>query len=99
MPDKEVTRSAGSDRPTLEQLLEQRHTIMLEWEDPCKACGPEGNPLDAHVTHRASVHDCVNMMREVARRVGRATRGQDLDFLTDFLAMHWAEVKTNEEKL
>jgi hypothetical protein len=73
-------------------LLESRHTACLEWAEPWLACGPEGNDLNAHVVMRATVHDCINLQRAVARQAGRATMGDDENFLLDFMAVHWATV-------
>lgn len=73
-------------------LLERRHEVVLQWYEPYPACGPEGNDLDAHVTLRASVHDCINMQRLVARSLGRPTMGDDENHLLDFIAVNWAHV-------
>jgi hypothetical protein len=75
-----------------DDLLENRHTIYLEWVEPWTSCGPEGNDLPAHVIHRATVHDCVNMARLAAKKRGASTMGQDADFLLDFVAVHWATI-------
>jgi len=77
---------------TLEQMLEARLTTELEWCEPWPAVGPEGNTLDAHVKIRATVHDCINMARSVARHHGKPTMGNDREFLLDFIAVHWATV-------
>lgn len=76
----------------LSDLLERRHEAQLEWCEPWLACGPEGNDLDAHVTLRATVHDCINMQRRAAREAGRQTMGDDANHLLDFMAVHWASV-------
>lgn len=73
-------------------LLERRHVAVLEWCEPWPACGPEGNDLDAHVTLRATVHDCINLQRRVARSSGRPTVGDDENHLLDFMAVHTARV-------
>ena len=75
---------------TTEEMLEQRHTLKLVWVEPWKACGPEGNELDAHIELRATVHDCVNMSRAAAKQAGRPTMGEDARHLLDFMAVHWA---------
>lgn len=76
-------------------LLERRHVAQLEWQEPRPACGPEGNPLDAHLTLRASVHDCINLQRLAALKAGRPTLGDDANHLLDFVASHWAKVVDN----
>jgi len=77
---------------SLTYLLENRHTRYLEWVEPHPASGPEGNDLTAHVTLRATVHDCVNMSRLQARAAGRPTQGGDADHLSNFIAINWAEI-------
>ena len=75
---------------TLEEMLENRHTTLLEWGEPWPATGPEGNDLSAHITLRATVHDCVNLRRHIAMLHGDPTMGNDDGFLADFIAVHWA---------
>ena len=75
---------------SIEQMLEQRHTLKLCWVEPWPACGPEGNDLDACVEHRATVHDCINLSRLSAKGAGRPTAGDDANHLLDFIAIHWA---------
>lgn len=85
---------AYPDQPHSSHLmkwLENRHQVILEWGEPWPASGPEGNDLDAHVTLRATVHDCINLSRAVARSKGLPTQGNDAEFLLDFIAVHWAE--------
>ena len=82
----------------IEQLLEKRHEALLEWVEPWPACGPEGNDLDASVTMRATVHDCINMSRLVARSKGKPTMCDDENHLLDFIAVHWANVVTTDSK-
>jgi len=80
----------GLQSMTPEEMLETRMTTELEWCEPWPAVGPEGNSLDAHVKLRATVHDCINMRRAVARNSGRPTRGNDREFLLDFIAVNLA---------
>jgi len=75
---------------TLEQLLENRLTAELEWFEPWPAVGPEGNSLYANITLRATVHDCVNMARAIAKERGKSTMGNDREFLLDFIAVNFA---------
>lgn len=77
-------------------LLEARHTKFLQWCEPWPACGPEGNQLDAHIILRATIHDCINMQRLVARSCGRSTMGNDGPHLLDFIAVNWAKVVGEE---
>ena len=76
----------------LDAVIETRLEIELEWCEPWPSTGPEGNALDAHVKLRATVHDCVNMARHIAKAHGESTMGNDKDFLLDFIAVHWAEL-------
>ena len=76
---------------SIEEMLERRHELKLAWHEPWPATGPEGNPLDAHVECRATVHDCVNMARSAAKQHGLSTLGKDAEFLESFIAVHWAQ--------
>jgi hypothetical protein len=85
------------DNTEIQKLLESRHTTMLEWKEPWPACGPEGNKLDAHITLRASVHDCINLQRAADQQAGRTTEGKDLERLEDFILVHWADIVQSEK--
>lgn len=85
----QIIQRAESDAD-LTRMLENRHEVYLKWVEPWPACGPEGNDLSAHVEIRATVHDCINMERNLARASGRETAGNDRDRLLDFMAVHWA---------
>lgn len=78
---------------TVTEALEHRHDTLVIWEDPWPACGPEGNHLPAHVEHRATVHDVINMEREVYRHNGRDTDLEDRFYLEDFMTVHWARLE------
>ena len=80
----------------LNALLEARHTKFLQWGEPWQACGPEGNDLDAHIILRATIHDCINMQRLIAKAGGHSTMGEDGERLLDFIAVHWAQVVSDE---
>lgn len=75
---------------TTDEMLERRHELKLVWAEPWKACGPEGNELNAHIELRATVHDCINLSRLVAKAAGRETAGNDADHLEEFIVVHWA---------
>ena len=81
----------------LENLLEKRHEARVEWVEPWKACGPEGNALDAHVTISCTVHDAVNLQRSVAKQLGQSTMGRDSEHLAYFIAVHWAKPVDDSE--
>ncbi len=74
----------------IEDALENRHTLMVEWCEPFPACGPEGNDLDAYITKKASVHDCINMHRYIEKTNGGKTEGRDGDRLAEFMILHSA---------
>lgn len=78
---------------TIDKMLENRMTVYLEWPVPWPACGVNGSTLDAHVIHRATVNDCINMARWAARETGHSIDIIDREFLLDFIAVHWAEAK------
>lgn len=90
------TNSNGIGDAELNAWMEARHTMSMQWREPLPACGPEGNLLDAHVTLRATIHDCVNMQRLVAQSAGRPTVGNDGQHLFDFMASKWARVVVDD---
>ena len=85
---QELQQQQGRD--VVARLIEGRHAIWLEWNEPWPATAPQGDVIDAHVKIRATVHDCINLARSVAKAAGRPTMGQDEEFLLDFIAIHWA---------
>jgi hypothetical protein len=106
MTAKEDIESTGDsnavsvESTALFALLESRHETMLQWCEPWPACGPQGNDLDAHIILRATVHDCINMQRRVAKAAGRPTMGDDGNHLLDFMAIHWTRVvEANAERI
>ena len=74
------------------EMLEARHETLLEWDDPWEACGPDGNEITANVTHRATVHDCINIERRHAKLRKHPTCGSNAEFLLDFISVNWARV-------
>lgn len=79
-------------RMSTDQLLEARHEAKLQWFEPWPACGPEGNELSAHISLQATVHDCINLARSVAKSKGLPTMCNYRELLLDFMAVHWAKV-------
>lgn len=75
------------------EMLERRHELKLVWAEPWPACGPEGNKLTAHIEMRATVHDCINISRAIAKHHGRPTMGNDEQHLLDFMAINWATIE------
>jgi hypothetical protein len=86
------TTDTTESKDEVNDWLESRHTKYVTWVEPWAACGPEGNELNAHVILRATIHDCINMRRLVAKAEGHSPMGGDRDRLLDFMAIHWAEV-------
>ena len=76
---------------TTEELLEQRHNVKLQWVEPWQACGPQGNPLNAHIELSATVHDCINMQRAADKFI-HARPGDDARRLEEFMMVHKAIV-------
>ena len=82
--------------PACGELLKLRHTAMLEWVEPWPACGPQGNTLDAHITLRATVHDCINLQRGAEKHAGHPAVGDDAHLLEEFMAVHWARARNEQ---
>ena len=76
----------------INEILENRHKTLLEWESGWESCGPEGNELSANVVHRATVHDCINIERRHAKFRGHPTSGNDAGLLKDFMDLNFARV-------
>lgn len=77
---------------SITDLLQSRHEAKLAWLEPWKAVGPEGNEISAYVEMRATVHDCINLMRASWDAHGIPHLGRDEDLLLDFMTVHWAAV-------
>lgn len=71
-------------------ILENRHKWKLKWLEPWPACGPEGNPLDAHVEMSATIHDCINLQRQNHSCRDLPTSGNDAELLMEFWSVHHA---------
>jgi hypothetical protein len=79
-------------RQKLMELLDSQDTVMLEWVEPWPARGPKENKLDAHITIKATVRDCINLQRETDRKEGRITMDDDLQKLDQFIVVNFARV-------
>lgn len=86
------THAAPNTDSKLLELLEDRHEAILEWQEPWPACGPDGNDVEAYITIRASVNDCINLRRKSVKAAGGSTMGNDLSHLADFISNNWARV-------
>lgn len=76
--------------PTLSTLLKTPRITRLEWVEPRPACLSDGATTDAHVTLRASVHDCIRMQRLASKKNGLMYTRVTKDLLAEFMAVHWA---------
>lgn len=76
----------------IENLLENKHTAFLEWCEPWPATGTEGYEIIADVHIKATVYDCINLARSVAKALGRPWTENDAELLKDFVAVNWAYV-------
>ena len=81
---------------TASRFLEEPDHFFLIWHKPFPGVDKEGAaPVQARVTLRASVQDCILMARH-ALHSKKWPRGKtypnesDLDLLLDFIAVNWA---------
>lgn len=74
----------------LTSLVDQQHEIMLEWQEPWPACGPDGEEVDANIALRATVHDCINIKRRYLKQAGNSLYKDDMACLLEFIIVNWA---------
>ena len=75
---------------TIEKLLEFPETYM-QWEQPWPGKSASGAPLDASVTLRATISDCIKMQRyENDKLFPDKDALNDKELLLDFMATNWA---------
>lgn len=82
---------------TTEELLQDRHTAMLEWAEPWSGIDSDGNSVLVDVVKRATVDACIRMARYTAIKKYEVPpddpRLQDDGRLLDeFRIVHWAQV-------
>jgi len=77
--------------------LENRHTTILQWDEPRRGKDAQGNEVTAHVTMRATVHDCINMAR-FAEDFAGPTNTNEAELLNNFIAVNWAHEANDETK-
>jgi hypothetical protein len=77
----------------ISELLESRHDTYLEWVEPWPASGPDGKDVEANITIRASVNDCINLRRWHFKLPGQPTL-DERELLADFISVYWARVVT-----
>ena len=74
----------------VDQMLEQRYSLYLEWADPWEALDAELGAFTACVSHRATVHHCIGIARHYIASKGHP-QPSDEDALLEFIAIMWAE--------
>ena len=79
---------------TIEEMLENKDTVRLEWGEPWRALTADGKIKDSHVTMQVTVADCINISRAVTLDGMPDLKPTEKDLLLDFMAVHWAEVIT-----
>lgn len=77
----------------MNNLLENKHNIYLYWDEPRPSCNPEGYDLTACITLKATVHDCINMQRLMAKNQGRPANGSDGNLLKEFMLINYVYEK------
>ena len=80
-------REGNRRKPSIEGLLESRHTQLLRWDEVRKGLDADGNPVDVYVTLEATVHDCINM-----HKLANPAQSCDAELLHNFMAINWAYV-------
>ena len=60
---------------TLEEMVDNKHTVKLRWSEPWTATDQQGNEFTAVVELHATVSDCIGMARAYAKSCGRPTDG------------------------
>lgn len=76
---------------TVEEMLENRHTVYLEWVDPWPGLNHEKEEVTTCVLHKATVQDCLAIARQSAISQGHPIPEDEVDILLDFIAVMWAE--------
>ena len=83
---------------TLDELLQRQDEIYLVWLDPWPGEDADGNVVDVHIISRATVRDCINIIRHVQTPEGKKGADfNDKDLLRGFIAVNHARPATIEE--
>lgn len=79
---------------TTRQLLKNRYTTFLEWNESWTGLDKHGSDSHVNITICASVHDCMKLQRMAERRAkGFKKTRLDAHLIKDFVAINWAGVK------
>ena len=81
------------DNMTINEMLEKRHEVYLEWHEPRPGISSDGNEVHANVTLSATVHDCINMSRAVFKHNNLKINREDIIYLLDFFDLHYPKAK------
>lgn len=68
-----------------EQLLRNRHTQFVFWEDACEAMSVDGNKIPSNLEKRMTIHDCINTQRLKAYKRGFTDNISEIELLKDFI--------------
>lgn len=75
-----------SQKPNLTEVLKNRDSYRIEWQDPWVGLDKRKHNVNAHVTHSASVGDCINIARTAH------PDGTELGLLHNFIVVNWAVI-------
>ena len=75
---------------TLQEMVDNKHTVKLHWSEPWTATDQQGNEFTAVVELHATVSDCIGIARTCAKSRGRPTGRPEVTYLDDFIVTHWA---------
>lgn len=71
-------------------MIDNRHKSKLLWAQPFEAIDVDGKKIDACVELRATIQDCINIMR-----AAHASKGlSDEELLQEFMSVNWATFET-----
>jgi len=83
------------DKTEIEDVLKNRELFYLEWTEPWPSVDSEGKEEIAAVVCRTDVNGCINMARLAAKKRGQTIEQLEIDYLLDFIVIHWAAIKGN----
>jgi hypothetical protein len=75
----------------VQQMLDQRHTLFLEWPEPWPGISPEEEGVTCFVSSRATVADCLDIARYLAVCADRKIPSDEKNLLLDFIAVMLAK--------
>lgn len=75
----------------IQEMLDRRDKLMIEWCEPWKGLGADGKERFANVILRVSVDGCIALQREAWKNVeAAALRSSEATCLEEFIVVHWA---------